>query len=131
MPPLNEDAFGPEDFARIANVSRETLSRLKLYAAMLQDWNARHNLVSRASLKTMWLRHFWDSAQLLDLIPEQARSLVDLGSGAGFPGLVLAELLRGRAMRIVLYESTAKKRDFLYAVAARLRSCRRNSPRTH
>jgi 16S rRNA (guanine527-N7)-methyltransferase len=121
MPQPNEEQFGPEEFAEQASVSRETLAQLKLYASMLVDWNARQNLVSQASLKTMWLRHFWDSAQLTAYIPAGAVSFVDLGSGAGFPGLVLAELLRTRAIRMVLYESTQKKRDFLAAVASRLR----------
>jgi 16S rRNA (guanine527-N7)-methyltransferase len=118
--PLPNDAFGPEDFAICTHVSRETLARLKLYAGMLADWNARQNLVSRSSLNDVWLRHFWDSAQLAEFIPPAANSLVDLGSGAGFPGLVLAELLRGHEMRIVLYEATQKKREFLNAVIRRL-----------
>ena len=120
MPLPSEAQFGPEDFAEQADVSRETLARLKLYASMLKDWNARQNLVSRGSLETMWLRHFWDSAQLAQYIPTSATSLVDLGSGAGFPALVLAEVLRGRGLRLVLYESTQKKQEFLSAVARRL-----------
>lgn len=120
MPPAPEDAFGPDAFAAASGVSRETLDRLKTYAAMLEDWNARHNLVSKASLADLWRRHFWDSAQLAPLIPPVAQSFVDLGSGAGFPGLVLAELLRERKPRIVLYEATAKKCRFLEAVAERL-----------
>ncbi len=118
--PLPNELFGPEEFAACAHVSRETLARLKLYAGMLAEWNARQNLVSRASLSDVWLRHFWDSAQLADFIPDPAKSLVDLGSGAGFPGLVLAELLRDRQIRIVLYEATQKKREFLNAVIRRL-----------
>lgn len=113
-------AFGPEEFAKLSGVSRETLARLKTYAGMLEDWNARHNLVSRGSLADVWRRHFWDSAQLMPLIPADAKSLVDLGSGAGFPGLVLAELLRDRPIRVVLYEATIKKCHFLEAVAERL-----------
>ena len=116
----DEEQFGPEEFAARTDVSRETLARLKLFASMLEDWNARQNLVSRTSLRDIWVRHFWDSAQLAKFIPAEACSLVDLGSGAGFPGLVLAELLRRRQLRIVLYESTGKKRDFLLAVATRL-----------
>ncbi|MGQ0740724.1 MAG: 16S rRNA (guanine(527)-N(7))-methyltransferase RsmG [Alphaproteobacteria bacterium] len=112
--------FGPDEFAAAANVSRETLARLRTYAAMLEDWNSRHNLVSKGSLRDVWLRHFWDSAQLVDFIPSRARSLVDLGSGAGFPGLVLAELLRERRLRVVLFEATRKKADFLKAVADEL-----------
>ncbi len=120
MPPDSNAAFGPEAFAAASGVSRETLARLKLYASILEDWNSRHNLVSAASLTEVWRRHFWDSAQLVRLIPPETRSMVDLGSGAGFPGLVLAELLRDRPMRIVLYESTAKKCRFLEEVANRL-----------
>jgi 16S rRNA (guanine527-N7)-methyltransferase len=89
-----DTAFGPEEFAEKTGVSRETLSRLKAHADLLADWNARHNLVSARSLEDVWRRHFWDSAQLAPLIPAQAQTLVDLGSGAGFPGLVLAEMLR-------------------------------------
>lgn len=118
-PAASPEHFGPAEFARAANVSRETFSRLKIYAGMLEDWNARHNLVSRKSLEDVWRRHFWDSAQLAQLVPPSAESLVDLGSGAGFPGLVLAEMLRGR-VKAVLYEATNKKCEFLRAVVKRL-----------
>lgn len=113
--------FGPVEFQQAANVSRETLDRLKLFVALLEDWSARHNLVSAASLQDVWRRHIWDSAQLLDLVPAGASSSVDLGSGAGFPGLILALLLRDRlGFRAVLYEATRKKCDFLAAAAERL-----------
>ena len=116
--PSGADVFGPEEFAAAAGVSRETLDRLKTYAALLADWNARHNLVSRASMADLWRRHFWDSAQVAPLIPTTARTLVDLGSGAGFPGLVLAELRPD--LKVTLLESTAKKCGFLHAVADEL-----------
>src|SRR5438445_6710156 len=96
MLPAESTSFGPEQFATRAHVSRETLSRLIVYADMLVDWNARHNLVSHASLPDLWRRHFWDSAQLAVYAPASAGSLVDLGSGAGFPGLVLAEMFSER-----------------------------------
>ena len=122
MPPADAAGkFGPEEFAASALVSRETLARLKAYAGLLVEWNARHNLVSTASLEDVWRRHFWDSAQLAHLLPETAKSLVDLGSGAGFPGLVLAEIFRDRALQVVLYEATAKKCRFLAEIAARLK----------
>jgi 16S rRNA (guanine527-N7)-methyltransferase len=111
--------FGPEEFAAATNVSRETLSRLKAYADLLRDWNSRHNLVSDRSLDDLWRRHFWDSAQLAPLVPPEARALADLGSGAGFPGLVLAEMLRDR-VTVTLHEATLKKCTFLKAAAARL-----------
>jgi 16S rRNA (guanine527-N7)-methyltransferase len=121
MLPAESQIFGPEEFAALSHVSRETLARLKIHAEMLEDWNARQNLVSRASLADLWRRHFWDSAQLAPLVPAAASSLADLGSGAGFPGLVLAEILRERpGFRVVLYEATAKKCRFLEAVAERL-----------
>jgi 16S rRNA (guanine527-N7)-methyltransferase len=108
--------FGPEEFAAATNVSRETLGHLKAYAALLQDWNSRHNLVSEKSLEDLWRRHFLDSAQLAPLVPPEAKSLADLGSGAGFPGLVLAEMLRGR-VKVTLFEATTKKCAFLKAAA--------------
>jgi len=121
--PLERSAqqFGAEEFATSSGVSRETLARLKTYAGMLDDWNSKHNLVSRASLTEVWKRHFFDSAQLAPLLPLTARRLVDLGSGAGFPGLVLAELMRDRpGLEVVLIEATTKKCGFLEAVAKRL-----------
>ena len=120
--PMSETApepFGPEDFAEKTGVSRETLSRLKAYADILKDWNERHNLASARSLDDVWRRHMWDSAQLMNYIPPYATTLVDLGSGAGFPGLVLAELLRNK-VSVVLYEATRKKAEFLEAAAQRM-----------
>jgi len=111
--------FGPDEFAEKTGVSCETLSRLKAYADMLADWNARHNLVSARSLDDVWQRHFWDSAQLVPFVPPGATTLADLGSGAGFPGLVLAEMLRSR-VAVSLYEATGKKGAFLTAVAERM-----------
>ena len=113
------EPFGPEEFAARTNVSRETLGRLKAYVDMLRDWNERHNLVSARSLEDVWRRHMWDSAQLMQFIPPQAKTLADLGSGAGFPGLVLAEMQRGK-VSVVLYEATRKKAEFLEAAAQRI-----------
>jgi 16S rRNA (guanine527-N7)-methyltransferase len=118
MPPVPNAAFGPEEFAAAACVSRETLDRLSRYAELLADWNTRHNLVSDRSLADVWNRHFWDSAQIVDLIPAGPKTLVDLGSGAGFPGLVLATLRP--ELRITLIEATRKKYDFLKVVAGEL-----------
>ena len=112
---------GLDTFLKAENVSRETLALLEIYVALLGDWNRRHNLVSEKSLENVWHRHVWDSAQLIRFVPEAATSLVDLGSGAGFPGLVLATMLRERpGFRAVLYESIAKKCRFLEEVASQL-----------
>jgi 16S rRNA (guanine527-N7)-methyltransferase len=114
-------SFGPAEFQAAANVSRETLARVKLFVALLEEWNARHNLVSARSLAEIWRRHVWDSAQLAKFVPPDAASLVDLGSGAGFPGLILALLSRDRAgFRTVLIEATRKKCDFLALAGDRL-----------
>jgi 16S rRNA (guanine527-N7)-methyltransferase len=108
----------PEEFAAQTGVSRETLARLKAYADILTDWNERHNLVARSTLPDLWQRHFWDSAQLAPLIPASAKTLADLGSGAGFPGLVLAALRPDVA--VTLHEATTKKCAFLRAAAERM-----------
>ena len=110
--------FGPEEFAAQTNVSRETLARLKAYAELLADWNIRHNLVAKSTLPDLWHRHFLDSAQLAPLIPPHARTLADMGSGAGFPGLVLA-VLRPE-LSVTLHEATTKKCAFLQATAERM-----------
>jgi 16S rRNA (guanine527-N7)-methyltransferase len=108
--------FGPEEFAEKVPVSRETLDRLKILVDLLRDWNARHNLVSRRSLDDVWRRHVWDSAQLAAFVPQNAAKIADLGSGAGFPGLVLAALLREK-VSVTLYEATRKKAEFLETAA--------------
>jgi 16S rRNA (guanine527-N7)-methyltransferase len=110
--------FGPEEFAAQTGVSRETFARLKAYADLLTDWNARHNLVAKSTLPDIWYRHFLDSAQLAPLIPAHAKTLADLGSGAGFPGLVLAAMRPDLA--VTLHEATTKKCAFLQAAAERM-----------
>ena len=104
----------PEDFAETAGVGPETLDRLAAYADLLRTWQKRINLVGPATLGDLWRRHMLDSAQLLPLIPPETKSLLDLGSGAGFPGLVLAVLgMRG----VNLVESDARKCAFLQEAA--------------
>jgi 16S rRNA (guanine527-N7)-methyltransferase len=95
------------------NVSRESAEKLHIYVDLLQDWQKRMNLVSSASLAHVWTRHVADSLQLLRFLPEPPLRIVDLGSGAGFPGLVLA-LARPYALH--LYESIGKKALFLREV---------------
>lgn len=106
--------MGAAEFANAAKVSRETLARLQCYADLLEKWNRSINLVGRGTVDNLWRRHMLDSAQLLPLIPDRAASLVDLGSGAGFPGLVLA--ICG-IKNVHLIESDRKKCTFLREVA--------------
>lgn len=102
--------LGPEGFARVINVSRETLDRLGAYVALLARWNQRINLVGRSTMGDVWRRHILDSAQLFPHIPVGSRSLVDLGSGAGLPGLVLAIM---GVPEVHLVESDQRKAAFL------------------
>jgi 16S rRNA (guanine527-N7)-methyltransferase len=94
-------------------VSRETLTRLEAYVGLLLQWQAVTNLVAPSTLSTLWTRHIADSLQLLDLVPD-AKTFADLGSGGGFPGIVLACALADRpGARIDLVERNAKKAAFL------------------
>lgn len=112
-------AYGQPEFASELkalgiNVSRETLQRLATYAGLLEKWQAKINLVGPATLPELWRRHFLDSAQLLPLLPAATGSLVDLGSGAGFPGLVLAIMTD---WWVHLLDSDQRKCAFLRQVA--------------
>ncbi len=108
----------PEEFLAETNVPRETFDRLLEFDRVLMDWSERHNLIARSTIKDRWERHFFDSAQLVPLLPETVKTLVDLGSGAGFPGLVLAAMLAPRGTQVTLIESTQKKCAFLREAGA-------------
>ena len=117
-PVSQKPAFGPREFAAAQNVSRETISRLEAFAALLAKWNKAVNLVSRRDIGDLWQRHILDSAQLMNLLPPappgRERVIADLGSGAGFPGLVLSILGAGQ---VHLFESDARKCAFLVEAA--------------
>ncbi|GAB4392258.1 MAG: 16S rRNA (guanine(527)-N(7))-methyltransferase RsmG [Kiloniellaceae bacterium] len=108
----------PEAFQARLSVSRETQDKFLEYAALLTKWNAAINLVSPKSLGDLWRRHFLDSAQLRAHLPEipgpEQRVILDVGAGAGFPGMVLALLGCGR---VHLVESDQRKAQFLREVA--------------
>jgi 16S rRNA (guanine527-N7)-methyltransferase len=106
------DAF--ELLNRHVKISRETFERLSLYHNLLIKWQARVNLVGPESLQDAWQRHFLDSLQLLNAIESVSQVMVDLGSGAGFPGMALA--IAG-ANNMHLVESDGKKISFLREVA--------------
>ncbi|MGJ4969184.1 16S rRNA (guanine(527)-N(7))-methyltransferase RsmG [Bradyrhizobium sp. SZCCHNRI2009] len=94
-------------------VSRETEQRLDRYVALLLEWQAKTNLIAPSTLPHLWTRHIADSLQLLDLAPD-ARIWIDLGSGGGFPGVVLACALAERdGAQVHLVERNAKKAAFL------------------
>lgn len=105
------------DLQAICDVSRETFEALKIYRRLLSTWQARTNLVGPATLDAFWSRHVADSLQVAALLP-QARRWIDLGSGAGFPGMVIAIAHLGLSgCQHVLVESNGKKCAFLRTVA--------------
>jgi 16S rRNA (guanine527-N7)-methyltransferase len=107
---------------RRLDVPRETIECLEAFAALLREENERQNLVSRASLDTLWQRHILDSAQLTRFAPADARTWLDLGTGAGFPGLLVPLF---HPARVILVESRRLRADFLRNAASVLGLCER------
>ena len=125
---LESPIRGPEDFAAAFGAAGETLARLATYEQLLRQWQKTINLVAPSTLDAIWHRHFADSAQLLPLAPTAA-TWVDLGAGAGFPGMMVAMMLAervdagvpspqggGGCRRVTLIESNARKCAFLREV---------------
>lgn len=101
-------------------VSRETLARLDLIADLLTHWQKTINLIAPATLPELWSRHIADSLQLINHVPEKPLSWVDLGSGGGFPGLVIAAVLAEReGSKVALVESDSRKAAFLREASRR------------
>lgn len=100
------------------NVSRETVDQLQVLVDTLARWQKSINLVGRTTLEDVWNRHVLDSAQLVSLIPDSAETLVDLGSGGGFPGLVIAAL--APRLQVMLVEADARKAAFLGEASRRM-----------
>ena len=114
------EPFDRAAFAVATQANDAQLADLDRFLVLLTERNAQLNLVGPSALAAFWLRHAYDSAQLLALAPE-ALTWADLGAGAGFPGLVLAILLKGRdGAQVHLVESTAKRCRFLEEVCAAL-----------
>ena len=109
-------------FSSYTRVSRETIISLIKYEQMLIESNKTLNLIGKSTLNNIWIRHFLDSAQVIDFIDKNDKSLVDLGSGAGFPGMVLAIIAKYRKMslKIKLIEKSSKKSKFLRSVIQNL-----------
>ncbi|MEO1537434.1 MAG: 16S rRNA (guanine(527)-N(7))-methyltransferase RsmG [Pseudomonadota bacterium] len=113
--------FGRAAFRNVADVSRETEELLEAYSHLLAKWTSKINLVAPNTLQALWTRHFLDSMQLWNMAPKAGR-WVDLGSGGGFPGLVIAIL--GRQMPtppVTLVESDQRKAAFLRTVIRELK----------
>ena len=103
-------------------VSRETCEKLHFYFNFLIEWNQKINLVSRKSIDSSWPRHFLDSAQLWIHAPKNARSWLDFGSGAGFPGMVICIISQelNPQLKVYLVEKNKKKALFLKELARNL-----------
>ena len=113
---MRMDEFTKEIFTSQLNVSRETLEIFSVYGETLAKWQSKINLISGKTIDNVWKRHFLDCAQLHSLLPSGTKSILDIGSGAGFPGLVLAVM---GVKNITLVEADSKKCMFLSEVVRR------------
>jgi len=111
-----------DTFSRYSRVSRETIISLVKYEELLIKSNKSLNLIGKSTLKNIWHRHFLDSFQVIDLIDKNQKTLVDIGSGAGFPGLVLSIIAKDKIipLKIKLFDKSRKKINFLKEVIAKL-----------
>jgi 16S rRNA (guanine527-N7)-methyltransferase len=115
-PSHDEDGFGPDQLQAATGVSRETLSRIHAYLAVLDKWRERINLIGPGEGRHLWRRHVLDSLQLLENISDRDKMIADLGSGAGFPGLMIACAVAGReGVSVTLVEKSVRKSQFLEA----------------
>lgn len=108
-----------EAFADRFNVSRETLSKFEQYHELLLMWGKKINLIGKTTIDDFWNRHILDSAQILEYIKPSDNSIIDLGSGAGFPGLVVAKLISETNTNalVTLVDSSVKRCAFLREAA--------------
>ena len=109
-------------FSGITQVSRETITSLKKYEEYLIKSNKTLNLIGKSTVNKIWIRHFLDSSQVIDFIGKNEKDLIDLGSGAGFPGLITAILAKDRniPLNVKLIEKSPRKASFLKEIIKRL-----------
>ena len=111
-----------DTFTRFSRVSRETITSLKKYEDILINANKTLNLIGKSTINDIWTRHFLDSVQVIDFIDKNDKTLIDIGSGAGFPGIVVALAAKDRniPIKIKLIEKSPKKTKFLKDLIAKL-----------
>ena len=112
---MQPEVFSESDLKRTLSLSSDVMEKLSIYHALLGKWQKSINLVSDSTLPSAWSRHFYDSAQLLQYFPKHRRVVADLGSGAGFPGMVLSILNPDLNMNLI--ESDERKCLFLRTVS--------------
>ena len=112
-----------DTFSRFTQVSRETITSLKIYENLLIQANKGLNLIGHSTVNQIWTRHFLDSSQVIDFVDKNDEAMVDIGSGAGFPGLIIAILAKDRKipLKIRLIEKSPKKVKFLKDVITKLK----------
>jgi len=111
-----------DTFSRYSQVSRETITSLVKYEELLIESNKSLNLIGNSTIRNIWHRHFLDSLQVIDFIDKNQKTLVDIGSGAGFPGLVLSIIAKERKipLKIKLIEKSRRKINFLEKIISKL-----------
>ena len=102
------------------NFTDQSIDKLKIFVNLVLQENKNHNLIAKSTETQIWERHILDSAQLVKFIDFSTKSLADLGSGAGFPGLVIEIFNKNKAFHVKLYEKSPVKRQFLMTVIAKL-----------
>ena len=112
-----------DTFSRFTQVSRETIISLKIYENLLIQASKELNLIGHSTINQIWIRHFLDSSQVIDFIDKNDKTMVDIGTGAGFPGLIIAILAKDRKipLKIKLIEKSPKKVKFLKDVITKLK----------
>lgn len=118
--PQDEDGFGRDDVVRLTGVSRETIGRVEAFLEVLDEWRERYNVIGPNEGRHIWRRHILDSMQLVRLMGDDVRSLADLGTGGGFPGVILACALADRDVAVILVEKSVRKGQFLEDAVRRL-----------
>ncbi len=111
-----------DTFSRFYQVSRETINSLIKYEELLLEDNKSLNLIANSTVEYIWNRHFLDCFQAIDFIDKNQKTLIDLGSGAGFPGLVLSIIAKERKipLKIKLIEKSKRKTNFLKKIVSKL-----------
>ena len=105
---------------KVLNFNDSSINKLKKFTDLVLKENQKHNLIAKSTENSIWYRHILDSAQLVKFIDFKSNSLADLGSGAGFPGLVIEIFNKNKDFHVKLYEKSPVKRQFLNKVIKEL-----------